>query len=112
MKIPHHSAALVAAVFGTALLAAPAMAGDTALGRDKAKACAACHGIDGVAKMPHVPNIAGESTIYLEKQLKAFRSGERHDPMMSIIAEGLSDDDIANVSAWYAAIKVEVTLPE
>ncbi len=88
------------------------MAGDTALGRHKAKACAACHGIDGVAKMPHVPNIAGESTIYLEKQLKAFRSGERHDPMMSIIAEGLSDDDIANISAWYAAIKIEVTLPE
>ena len=112
MKIPHHSAALAATVFAAALMAGPAMAGDTALGRDKAKACAACHGIDGVAKMPHVPNIAGESTIYLEKQLKAFRSGERHDPMMSIIAEGLSDDDIANVSAWYAAIKVDVTLPE
>ena len=112
MKMIRRSAALIATVFSTALLSGPALAGDTALGRDKAKACAACHGIDGVAKMPHVPNIAGESTIYLEKQLKAFRSGERHDPMMSIIAEGLSDDDIANVSAWYAAIKIEVTLPQ
>ncbi len=110
--MPQLSAALLVAVLSTTLLSGPALAGDATQGRDKAKACAACHGIDGVAKMPHVPNIAGESTIYLEKQLKAFRSGERHDPMMSIIAEGLSDDDIANVSAWYAAIKVEVTLPE
>ena len=112
MKTPPRSAALLAAFLATPLLAGPTLAGDVALGRDKAVSCAACHGIDGVAKLPHVPNIAGESTIYLEKQLKAFRSGERQDPMMSIIAEGLSDEDIENVSAWYAAIKIEVTLPE
>ena len=112
MKMTLNLAALLAAILAAPLLAAPALAGDATLGRDKAKACAACHGIDGVAKLPHVPNIAGESTIYLEKQLKAFRSGERKDEMMSIIAANLTDEDIANVSAWYAAIKIKVTLPE
>ena len=93
--------------FGTA-----APAADAAAGRAKAKVCQTCHGIDGVAKMPTVPNIGGESALYITKQLKAFRSGERKDPQMSIIAKPLTDDDIANLAAWYASIKFTVTLPE
>lgn len=61
--------------------------------------------------MPHVPKIAGESAIYLEKQFKAFRCGARHDPMMSIIADRLPGEDISSLFAWYAAIRIEVTLP-
>jgi cytochrome c553 len=89
-----------------------AHAADPAAGRNKAKVCQACHGIDGVGKMPTVPNIAGESEIYLMKQLKAFRAGERQDPQMSIIAKPLSDEDITNLAAWYASIKFSVTVPE
>ncbi|WP_395677359.1 c-type cytochrome [Inquilinus sp.] len=100
------------AVAGTAVSGAAWAAGDSAAGRAKARQCAACHGANGVAKMPNVPNIAGESPIYLEKQLKAFRGGERADPQMSVIAKPLSDQDIADLAAWYASIKVTVTVPE
>ena len=99
-----------------ALLFAPdapaTAAGDRDTGRTKARACAVCHGLDGAAKRPDVPNIGGESVIYLKKQLEAFRSGERRHQEMSIIAAPLSDQDIADVSAWYAAILFEVRIPE
>ena len=95
-----------------ALVATAVRAADAEAGRKKAARCVACHGMDGIAKMPNVPHIAGESEVYLTKQLKAFRSGERQDPQMSIIAKGLSDDDIANLAAWYSSIKVRVELPQ
>lgn len=110
-----HGRALRAVIWMLALLplsAWSAQATDTAAGRAKAKVCQTCHGIDGVGKMPIVPNIAGESEIYLVKQLKAFRSGERQDPQMSIIAKPLTDDEIANLAAWYASIEFSVTVPE
>lgn len=89
-----------------------AAAGDVAAGRAKARECRACHGIDGIARMPNVPHIAGESELYLEKQLRAFRSGEREDPQMSVIARRLSDAEIANLAAWYAAIEISVEVPD
>ena len=101
------------AALSLALSAATAeAAGDTEAGRDKARQCAVCHGIDGVAKRPDVPNIGGESEIYLKKQLEAFRSGERRHEQMSIIAEDLDDTDIADLVAWYSSILFEVRLPE
>lgn len=87
-------------------------AGDVAAGKQKAQQCAVCHGLDGLAKRPDAPHLAGESELYLIKQLKAFRSGERQNEMMSIIAEALSDQDMADLAAWYAAITVTVELPE
>jgi cytochrome c553 len=98
----------------TALVAGlqPATAGDAAAGRDKAKQCQACHGIDGIAKIPIAPHIAGESEIYLATQLKAFRSGKRQHEIMSVVSKNLSDEDIADLSAWYGSIKFTVTLPE
>jgi len=89
-----------------------ALAADPVAGKEKAKKCQTCHGMDGAAKQPHVPNIGGESDIYLIKQLKAFRSGERQDPQMSIMAKPLTDEDIANLAAWYSSIKFTVTMPE
>ena len=104
-------AAMTLAVCGGWVLGS-ASAADAAAGRAKAKACQACHGIDGVSKQAHVPHIAGESEIYLIKQLKAFRDGERQDPQMSIMAKPLTDEDIANLAAWYSSIKITVTVPE
>ena len=109
-KVRRLALALAAAVFAQGTV--PALAGDLASGRDKASVCAPCHGVDGLAKQAHVPNIAGNSDIYLIKQLEAFRGGQRQDPQMSFIAQDLSDEDIANLAAWYAAIEVLVTLPE
>jgi cytochrome c553 len=88
-----------------------ALAADAAAGKQKAQMCAVCHGIDGIAKIPDAPNLAGENAIYTMRQLEAFRSGERKHEQMSIIAQGLSDEDIADLAAWYAGIKVTVEVP-
>lgn len=86
-------------------------AGDAKAGRKKAQMCSACHGIDGIAKIPIAPNIAGSPAMYLEKQLKAFRSEERKEENMNVVAKPLSDTDIADLAAWYSGITVDVTLP-
>lgn len=104
--------ATVLAILAIACLAPAAEAGDAAAGRQKAKKCQTCHGIDGIAKIPIAPHIAGESQIYLQTQLKAFRSGKRVHEIMSVIAKDLSDEDIADLSAWYSSIKITATMPE
>jgi cytochrome c553 len=76
------------------------------------KKCQICHGLNGVARIPIAPHLAGESQIYLQVQLKAFRSGKRRHEMMSIVAKDLSDDDITNLAAWYSAIKISVEMPK
>ena len=93
-------------------LAAPAQAADAAAGKVLAGKCKTCHGIDGIAKIPIAPHIAGESEVYLETQLKAFRSGKREHEIMSVVAKGLTDEDIANLAAWYSSIKITAEMPE
>ena len=94
------------------LVGSPAHGGDPAAGRKKAGLCRTCHGLDGVARIPIAPHIAGESEIYLATQLKAFRSGKREHEIMSVIAKNLSDEEISDLSSWYASIKFQVTMPE
>lgn len=94
------------------LLCGGASAADRAAGREAASICATCHGANGLATAPDAPNLAGNSAIYLAAQLKAYRSGARQHEQMSIIASGLSDADIANLAAWFSAIKVTATLPQ
>ncbi|MGK9066136.1 c-type cytochrome [Stutzerimonas chloritidismutans] len=96
----------------TLVFAGEARAADLEAGRTKAKMCAACHGLDGLSKVADAPNLAGNGQLYLARQLKAFRSGERKHPQMSVIAAALSDEDIAAVTSWYSAIKVSVELPQ
>ena len=103
---------LAVTAVATAALPVSAEAADAAVGRQKAKKCQTCHGIDGIAKIPIAPHIAGESQIYLETQLKAFRSGKRVHEIMSVIAKDLSDEDIADLSAWYSSIKITATMPQ
>lgn len=93
------------------LAAAPSFAGDAAAGKMKAKKCRNCHGLDGVARIPIAPHIAGESEIYLQVQLKAFRSGKRAHEIMSVVAKDLTDADIADLAAWYSSIKFKVEMP-
>ena len=105
---------LTSAGFFAIMLAAlnPAAAADAAAGKAKAGKCRICHGLDGLAKNPDAPNLAGDSANYIRKQLGAYRSGERKDPQMTIMAKDLSDDDIADLAAWYSSLKVTVELPE
>lgn len=88
-----------------------AAAGDAAQGRQKAQACAVCHGPLGIATAPETPNLAGEPEGYLMRQLRAFRGGTRHHEVMSVMAKSLSDADIENLAAWFASIKVEAKAP-
>ena len=74
--------------------------------------CRTCHGFDGYAQIPIAPHIAGESATYLADQLRAFRSGEREHEMMSVVAASLSDKQINDVAAWYAAHAVVAIPPE
>lgn len=87
-------------------------AADIKAGKKKAGMCNVCHGKNGIATNPEAPNLAGESAIYIEKQLVAFRNGERQHRQMTIISKGLKDDDIKNLAAWYEAMKVTVELPK
>ncbi|MGB5871374.1 MAG: c-type cytochrome [Albidovulum sp.] len=72
------------------------------------EACTACHGADGIGLAPDVPNLAAESNIYIDTQLKAFRSGKRVHAVMSMIAADLSDDDIRAAADWYGAIGLTI----
>ena len=90
------------------LTANSTLAADAEAGRQKAQLCAACHGPMGLAVMPNTPNLAGQPEQYLTEQLKAYRGGKRVHEQMSLLAKPLSDDDIANVSAWYASLQVQI----
>ncbi|MCY4150521.1 MAG: cytochrome c [Gammaproteobacteria bacterium] len=88
-------------------------ADDIQAGRLKAEvACQTCHGIDGLATIAMVPNLSGQREDYTIIQLEAYRSGKRQHSQMSIIAQSLSDEDIRNLAAWYAAIEIAVTVPD
>ncbi len=90
----------------------PLLAADAAAGKAKAQACAVCHGPLGISSMPDAPNLAGQPEIYLTAQLRAYRGGERKHEVMAVMAKPLSDDDIANLAAWFNAIRVEATAPK
>lgn len=70
----------------------------------RSKGCVTCHDAKGQGTSPMFPNLAGQSEVYLEQQLKAFRSGKRQAAQMSIVAQNLSDDDISDLAAYYASL--------
>ena len=78
-------------------------AADVDAGRRKAAPCAACHGPDGNATIPGTPSLAGQPTLFTHWQLIKFRDGRRKDPQMSPFAATLSDEDMADLAAYYAA---------
>ena len=89
----------------------PAQAGDPAAGRQKAIQCQTCHGLDGLAKVPMAPNLAGQPEDYLIKSLTDYKTGDRKNEMMTVVASGLTEADITNLAAYYSSIEIEVTRP-
>jgi cytochrome c553 len=67
--------------------------------------CAACHGTDGKAVNTSYPNLAAQNYQYLVDQLKKFKTGERQNSIMQALASGLSDEQIEDLSAYYASLK-------
>jgi cytochrome c553 len=93
-------------------LAAPAFAaaqstpnGDAAAGARKTLMCAGCHGIPGwrtaYPEVYGVPKIAGQHPPYIVQALRQYKSGERTHPSMRAIAASLSDQDMADLAAYY-----------
>ena len=80
-----------------------ARAADVDAGRKKAEVCAACHGPDGNGNIPGTPSVAAMPAWATHWQLIMYRDGRRKDPQMTPFAEKLSDGDMADVSAFYAA---------
>src|SRR5271169_4778726 len=85
-----------------------AHAGDVKAGAARADECQTCHGLDGLSKIAEAPNIAGQNEQHLIKQLTAFKSGERQNEMMSLVAPDLSDKDIEDLASYYSAIEIKV----
>jgi cytochrome c553 len=86
----------------------PCCAGDIKAGRAKALMCQACHGLDGLSKVPDAPNIAGQTEPYLVAQLQEFKTGVRKNDAMTVVATSLSDTDIENLAAYYSAIEINL----
>lgn len=78
--------------------------GNAAKGKALAATCAGCHGDQGVSTMGDYPSLAGQNANYLYKQLRDYAGGYREDPMMVSFAQGLSEQDAADLAAWYSSL--------
>jgi cytochrome c553 len=87
-------------------------AGDPVAGRRKALQCQTCHGLDGLSKLPEAPHLAGQPEPYLVKSLNDYRHGVRKHDMMTIVVAPLTDQDVADLAAYYAAIEITVKSPQ
>ena len=86
--------------------------GNPTAGREKTQMCVGCHGLPGwrtaFPEVYSVPMISGQHPQYLVKALQAYRSGERSHPSMRAIAASLSDEDMANLAAYYGGASPSV----
>ena len=78
--------------------------GDVLAGQRKAVLCTLCHGPAGVSANPSMPSLAGQQAQYLANQIKAFKIGLRAEVTMYPYVQGLSDQDIADLAVYYAAL--------
>ena len=83
-------------------------AGDAASGQGKVAVCSGCHGADGNSMIPSFPKLAGQGEVYLVNQLKDIRDGARNVPQMMGILTGRTDQDLADMAAFYSTQKVTV----
>lgn len=81
-------------------------AGSVSAGKSKAASCTSCHGDKGNSMMPMFPKLAGQHEVYIANQLSAFKEGERKGPTMAPMALSLSEQDMADLGAYYAAQRI------
>jgi cytochrome c553 len=79
--------------------------GNVEAGKAKSTACAACHGADGVSTIPSFPKLAGQHSDYLYQALKDYKTGRRKNPIMAGQVANLSDQDMADLAAYYSGQK-------
>ena len=99
--------AIVCLALGLAQVAAAAeptapVTGSAEAGAAKAAVCAACHGPNGNSTNPEWPNLAGQNAAYIREQLAMFKAKKRNNPVMFPIVEPLSDQDFADLAAYFS----------
>jgi len=99
MRIP---LGLVLALAGG--LAHAQLMGDAEAGEAKSQTCVACHDANGAGTAPQNPNLAGQVPGYIADQLAKFKSGERQNAVMNGMAAGLSEQDMADLDAYYSSM--------
>jgi cytochrome c553 len=87
--------------------------GDPDTGKKKVQTenCQECHGLNGISSSPSYPKLAGQHAEYIVKQLKDFQTGRRQHPVMTVMAEGLTENDVLDIATYFAsnpAMKGEV----
>lgn len=94
-----------AVVLGLGVTSSPLglAAGDVSAGKAKSAVCAACHGADGNSPADMYPKLAGQHASYIYKQLVEFKNGKRENPIMTPMAASLSEEDMADLAAFYAS---------
>ncbi|MFO7582407.1 c-type cytochrome [Guyparkeria sp.] len=112
-SMPHRGRFTTGLILGLSLVAGAAQADEASVkaGREAAQACAACHGDNGNSNNPAFPSIAGQPAGYLATQLRAYRDGTRENAIMSGQAANLSDEQIRDIAAYYAAQERKVLNP-
>ena len=98
------SSYLLTILAASSLLFNQAYAGDASAGKAKAETCAGCHGENGISLQDDWPNLAGQKAGYLKLSLQAYRDGTRKNALMPGMAAGLSDENIANLAAYYSGL--------
>ncbi len=100
---------ILCVLWATSSITSTAAAADMAAGKAKASAaCAVCHGVLGLSTLANAPHLAGQPEIYLTEQLRNYRSGKRTHEVMAVIAKPLTNQEIEDMSAWYASLQIEV----
>ncbi|MDD1606190.1 MAG: cytochrome c4 [Methylococcaceae bacterium] len=94
---------MTVALLAGCFLTLPVLAADKAAGEQKSATCAGCHGAGGKSSNAQFPILAGQQPTYIVNQLKAFKSGNRHNSMMEGMAASLSDDDMDNLAAYFSS---------
>ena len=107
MKNCHLVSAIISCLVLALATAALAAEGDPAAGKKKTSMCAGCHGIGGYKtvfpEVYHVPRLGGQHAAYIVKALQEYKAGNRSHPTMRAIAAGLTDQDMADLAAYYAS---------
>ncbi|HEX7029025.1 MAG TPA: cytochrome c [Gammaproteobacteria bacterium] len=88
----------------------PDRGGDVEAGKEKAATCAACHGLDGNSPNAMYPILTSQYADYLEHALRAYKSGQRNNAIMSSLAAPLTEEDIEDLAAWFASQSGGVTV--
>ena len=99
-----HALLYAGLVLSLGIVGAAQAAGDAQAGKAKSASCAGCHGANGEGKAPN-PALAGKSEDAIVQALQDYKSGKRNNPIMKSFASNLSDQDMANLAAYYASLK-------